>query len=71
MKDICETLNTKKSFILNMNEIDYNKLISFLDSMKTKGEKTLKIELESDIRKWNGYSVDKTGEHAYNKTSLS
>ncbi len=71
MKDICESLNSKKSFELNMYEIDYNKLISFLDSMKRKEEIMLKIEYDSTSNKWVGYSVGKTSKNLNNKTYLS
>lgn len=71
MRDICESLNSNKSFELNMHEIDYNKLISFLDSMKRKEEIILKIEYNSTSNKWIGYSVSKTNKNINNKTYLS
>lgn len=66
MKDICESLNNKKSFELNMYEIDYNKLISFLDSMKRKGEMMIKIEYDSSNSKWVGHSLSKMNRNSYN-----
>lgn len=66
MKDICESLNNKKSFELNMYEIDYNKLISFLDSMKRKGEMMIKIEYDSSNSKWFGHSLSKMNKNSYN-----
>ena len=69
---INEELRISKSFILNMQEIDYDKLIKFLQDMKEKDEKLIQIAVYSSPREWCGYS--KNGESnakLYNKTILS
>ena len=37
-QNIHEALGIKKSFILNMKEIDYDKLLSFISDMRDKQE---------------------------------
>ena len=69
---INENLKISKSFILNMSEIDYDKLIDFLQDMKDKNEKVLQIDIESSSRKWFGYSKGGSlNDNKYNKTDLS
>ena len=70
-QNIHEALGIKKSFILNMKEIDYDKLLSFINDMKDKQEKYLVIEIEANGRKWFGYSSDDSGTHHDNKTNLN
>ena len=45
-QNIYEALGIKKSFILNMKEIDYDKLLSFISDMKDKQEKCIVINIE-------------------------
>ena len=69
---INENLKISKSFVLNMSEIDYDKLIGFLQDMKSKNEKVLQIDIESSPRKWFGYSKGGSlNDNKYNKTDLS
>ena len=69
---INENLKISKSFVLNMSEIDYDKLIDFLQDMKDKNEKVLQIDIESSPRKWFGYSKGGSlNANKYNKTDLS
>lgn len=68
---INENLKISKSFILNMSEIDYDKLIDFLQDMKAKDEKILQIDVESSPRKWFGYSKGGSSNDKYNKTDLT
>ena len=70
MKDIKETLNVKKSFLLNMKEIDYDSLIEFIQDMDSKNENYIVIEVDSN-RHWIGYSTDKDNKNRYNKTDLN
>lgn len=70
-ESINEALGVKKSFVLNMKEIDYDKLLGFINDMKNKKEKRLAIEIETDGRKWFGYSSDDSGNNRDNKTSLN
>ena len=74
MKNIIESLDISKTFTLNMKEIDYGMLIEFLQDMKDKNEKLIKIRIKQDSfgkRKWVGFSTDKDGEGTYNLTNLS
>ena len=74
MKNIIESLDISKTFTLNMEEIDYNTLIEFLQDMKDKNEKLIKIRIKRDSsskRKWVGFSTSKDGEGIYNLTNLS
>ena len=74
MKNIIESLDISKTFTLNMEEIDYGMLIEFLQDMKDKNEKLIKIRIKRDSsgkRKWVGFSTDKDGEGTYNLTNLS
>ena len=60
-----------KSFILNMKEIDYEKLIDFIQDMKSKNEEFIEIQVNSS-RKWIGYSKEKSDDNSrYNKTELN
>ena len=69
---INENLKISKSFVLNMSEIDYDKLIDFLQDMKAKDEKVLQIDIESSPRKWFGYSKGGSSNvNKYNKTDLT
>ena len=69
---INENLKISKSFVLNMSEIDYDKLIEFLQDMKAKDEKVLQIDIESSPRKWFGYSKGGSlNDNKYNKTDLT
>lgn len=70
-QNIHEALGIKKSFILNMKEIDYDKLLSFISDMKDKQEKCIVIEIEANSRRWFGYSCDDSGNSRNNKTSLN
>ena len=74
MKDIKEYINEgeiTKSFILNMKEIDYEKLIDFIQDMKSKNEELIEIQVNSS-RKWIGYSKGKSDDNSrYNKTDLN
>lgn len=70
-QNIHEALGIKKSFILNMKEIDYDKLLSFISDMKDKQEKCIVIEIEANGRRWFGYSCDDSGTHHDNKTNLN
>ena len=55
-----------------MSEIDYDKLIDFLQDMKAKDEKVLQIDIESSPRKWFGYSKGGSlNANKYNKTDLT
>ena len=74
MKNIIESLDISKTFTLNMKEIDYGMLIEFLQDMKDKNEKLIKIRIKRDSSnksKWVGFSTDKDGEGTYNLTNLS
>ena len=74
MKNIIESLDISKTFTLNMEEIDYDILIEFLQDMKDKNEKLIKIRIKQDSsgkRKWVGFSTGKDGEGIYNLTNLS
>lgn len=74
MKNIIESLDISKTITLNMKEIDYGMLIEFLQDMKDKNEKLIKIRIKQDSsgkRKWVGFSTDKDGEGTYNLTNLS
>lgn len=74
MKNIIESLDISKTFTLNMKEIDYGMLIEFLQDMKNKNEKLIKIRIKQDSsskRKWVGFSTGKDGEGIYNLTNLS
>lgn len=74
MKNIIESLDISKTFILNMQEIDYGMLIEFLQDMKDKNEKLIKIRIKQDSsgkRKWVGFSTGKDGEGIYNLTNLN
>lgn len=49
-------------------------LIEFLQDMKDKNEKLIKIRIKQDSsgkRKWVGFSTDKDGEGTYNLTNLN
>ena len=74
MRNIIELINEgeiTKSFILNMKEIDYNKLIEFIQNMKEKNEELIEIQVDSS-RNWVGYSKGKTDNQAkYNKIKLN
>lgn len=70
-ESINEALGVKKSLVLNMKEIDYDKLLGFITDMKNKNEKRIVIEIETDGRKWFGYSSDESGNRRDNKTSLN
>ena len=73
MKNIVDTINEggiTKSFILNMKEIDYDKLIEFIKDMQSKNEDFIEIQVDSN-RKWVGYSKVKTNDNRYNKTELN
>ena len=54
IEKINEELNISKSFVLNMEEIDYDKLIEFLQDMQSKNAKKIQISIESNDRKWTG-----------------
>jgi len=73
MKDIVESLDIAKTFTLNMEEIDYDMLIEFLQDMKDKNEKLIKIRVKRGATKgkWVGYATGKDGEGYYNLTDLS
>ena len=74
MKNIIESFDISKTFTLNMKEIDYGMLIEFLQDMKDKNEKLIKIRIKQDSsgkRKWVGFSTNKDGEGIYNLTNLS
>lgn len=74
MKNIIESLDISKTFTLNMEEIDYGMLIEFLQDMKDKNEKFIKIRIKRDSSnksKWVGFSTGKDGEGIYNLTNLS
>ena len=74
MKNIIESFDISKTFTLNMKEIDYGMLIEFLQDMKDKNEKLIKIRIKQDSsgkRKWVGFSTNKDGEGTYNLTNLS
>ena len=74
MKNIIESLDISKTFTLNMEEIDYGMLIEFLEDMKDKNEKLIKIRIKQDSsgkRKCVGFSTGKDGEGIYNLTNLS
>lgn len=73
MKNIIDTINEggiTKSFILNMKEIDYDKLIEFIKDMQSKNEDFIEIQVDSN-RKWIGYSKGKTDNNRSNKTELN
>lgn len=67
---INEGLNVSKSFVLNMKEIDYDKLIDFLQNMKEKDAKTIQISIESNGRKWQGCELG-SDDKKYNCTALN
>ena len=73
MKDIIESLDIAKTFTLNMEEIDYDMLIEFLQDMKDKNEKFIKIRVKRGATKgkWVGYATDKNDDKFYNLTNLS
>lgn len=73
MRDIREALEISKSFILNMDEIDYDRLIEFIQDMKSKNESLIEIRVKrgSSKGKWVGHSVSKDGNNTYNITNLS
>lgn len=60
-----------KSFVLNMEEINYDKLIEFLKDMQSKNEKLIEISVESEGRKWFGCSKEKSSDNKSNKTELN
>lgn len=73
MKNIIDTINEggiTKSFILNMKEINYDKLIEFIKDMQSKNEDFIEIQVDS-TRKWIGYSKGKTDNNRSNKTELN
>jgi hypothetical protein len=73
MKDLHNFINEggiTKSFILNMKEIDYDKLIEFIKDMQSKNEDFIEIQVDSN-RKWIGYSKGKTDNNRSNKTELN
>ena len=73
MKNIIDTINEggiAKSFILNMKEINYDKLIEFIKDMQSKNEDFIEIQVDS-TRKWIGYSKGKTDNNRSNKTELN
>lgn len=71
IKDIINESEITKSFVLNMNEIDYEKLIEFIQNMKSKNEEFIEIQVDSS-RKWIGYSKGKFDNNSrYNKTELN
>lgn len=69
MKQLLEYLGTSvdktDSFVLNMNEIDYDGLIEFLEEMKKNDEKYLLIEKDSNDQ-WFGYSTNTKSGQKYN-----
>jgi len=69
---INEGLNVSKSFVLNMKELDYDKLIDFIKDMQSKNEDFIELQVDSS-RKWIGYSFSKgkTDNIRYNKTELN
>lgn len=74
MKDLKNMINEAgitKSFVLNMKEIDYGKLIEFIQNMESKNEEFIEIQVDSS-RKWIGYSKGKSDNNSrYNKTELN
>lgn len=74
MKDLKNMINEAgitKSFVLNMKEIDYEKLIEFIQNMKSKNEEFIEIQVDSS-RKWIGCSKGKSDNNSrYNKTELN
>lgn len=71
IKDIINESGITKSFVLNMKEIDYEKLIEFIQNMKSKNEEFIEIQVDSS-RKWIGYSKGKSDNNSrYNKTELN
>lgn len=71
IKDIINESGITKSFVLNMNEIDYEKLIEFIQNMESKNEEFIEIQVDSS-RKWIGYSKGKSDNNSrYNKTELN
>ena len=54
-----------------MKEIDYDKLLSFINDMKDKQEKCIAIEIEANGRRWFGYSCDDSGNSRDNKINLN
>lgn len=71
IKDIINESEITKSFVLNMKEIDYEKLIEFIQNMKSKNEEFIEIQVDSS-RKWIGYSKGKSDNNSrYNKTELN
>lgn len=73
MKQLLEYLGTSvdktDSFVLNMNEIDYDGLIEFLEEMKKNDEKYLLIEKDSNDQ-WFGYSTNAKNGQKYNKYNI-
>lgn len=71
IKDIINEAGITKSFVLNMKEIDYEKLIEFIQNMESKNEEFIEIQVDSS-RKWIGYSKGKSDNNSrYNKTELN
>lgn len=71
IKDIINESGITKSFVLNMKEIDYKKLIEFIQNMESKNEEFIEIQVDSS-RKWIGYSKGKSDNNSrYNKTELN
>lgn len=71
IKDIINETGITKSFVLNMKEIDYEKLIEFIQNMESKNEEFIEIQVDSS-RKWIGYSKGKSDNNSkYNKTELN
>jgi hypothetical protein len=68
---INEELNISKSFTLNMEEIDYEKLIEFLQDMQSKNSKLIQISIKGGSqRKWMGCEKSSDG-NKYNCMELS
>ena len=67
---INEELNISKSFVLNMEEIDYDRLIEFLQDMQSKNVKKIQISIESNDRKWTGCELGGDNKK-YNCTQLN
>ena len=71
IKDMINESGITKSFVLNMKEIDYEKLIEFIQNMESKNEEFIEIQVDSS-RKWIGYSKGKSDNNSrYNKTELN
>lgn len=67
---INEELNISKSFTLNMEEIDYDRLIEFLQNMQSKNVKKIQLSINSN-RKWEGCELSSDGKNKYNCTKLN